>query len=120
MSTLIDPVTRQYKVLPSGGLQQTDSHRNAVLIAMCVELGSIPGEPNIGSELHLLRRAKNTEAVPARAGDMARAALVPLAKLGVIESYEVHVERDESGLRLQVDYYAGRKPYSFSRFIRVG
>jgi len=119
MSSQIDPTTRDYGVTDVGNLARTPSHRNAVLIALVTEKGSVPGEPEMGSELYTLTASKQTAELVTRAIDLTRTALRPLETEEIITVLDVGAELGAGQLRLQVDYQAGSESHFFEYFIRV-
>ena len=119
MSSQIDPMSRDYVVTDVGNLTRASAHRNAVLIALATEKGSVPGESDIGSELYTLTASKQTAELVTRAIDLARTALRPLETEGIITVLDVGAELVAGQLRLQVDYQAGSESHFFEYFIRV-
>lgn len=72
-----------------------------ILLSLATPLGSLFQRPEFGSELYLLRRAKASSALPARAESMARTALQWMVDSGRLVSVDVvpqWLARDRLGI----------------------
>lgn len=90
----IDPVSRDYVLTdgapardPAGGLA------NAVYLRLMTPLGSYWADPAMGSQLHLLQRAKDLARVEVLARQYAEQALAPLLADGRATSVVVTPQR---------------------------
>jgi phage gp46-like protein len=93
---IIDPVTKDYVRDDNGNCETETDGRTSVYHQLTDEKDTWWGDPDAGSDLHKLARAKNGEVALARAADITRAALEPLEEAGVIDQVEVQVERDQA------------------------
>lgn len=97
---------------------------NNVYLSLVVRRGSWFQNPEFGSRLHLLERAKNTEKTAALAEEYCREALAWLIDCGRATKIDVHTERDRSQdlhrLKLIVEVtQADGRTVSFDRFVEV-
>ncbi len=97
---------------------------NNVYLSLVVKRGSWFQNPEFGSRLHLLQRAKNTEKTAALAEEYCREALQWLLDNGRATRVDVHTERDRSQdlhrLKLLVEVtQADGRTVSFDRFVEV-
>lgn len=97
---------------------------NNVYLSLVVKRGSWFQNPDFGSRLHLLQRAKNTEKTAALAEEYCREALAWLIDTGRATKIDVHTERDRSQdlhrLKLLVEVtQADGRTVSFDRFVEV-
>jgi phage gp46-like protein len=97
---------------------------NNVYLSLVVKRGSWFQNPDFGSRLHLLQRAKNTEKTAALAEEYCREALAWLIDCGRATKIDVHTERDRSQdlhrLKLLVEVtQADGRTVSFDRFVEV-
>jgi phage gp46-like protein len=97
---------------------------NNVYLSLVVKRGSWFQNPDFGSRLHLLQRAKNTEKTAALAEEYCREALQWLIDTGRATKVDVHTERDRSQdlhrLKLLVEVtQADGRTVSFDRFVEV-
>jgi phage gp46-like protein len=97
---------------------------NNVYLSLVVKRGSWFQNPEFGSRLHLLQRAKNTEKTAALAEEYCREALQWLIDTGRATKVDVHTERDRSQdlhrLKLLVEVtQADGRTVSFDRFVEV-
>jgi len=97
---------------------------NNVYLSLVVKRGSWFQNPDFGSRLHLLQRAKNTEKTAALAEEYCREALQWLIDTGRATKIDVHTERDRSEdlhrLKLLVEVtQADGRTVSFDRFVEV-
>ncbi len=67
---------------------------NNIYLSLTIQRGSFFQNPDFGSRLHLLKRAKNTAQTAASAKDYVLEALRWLLDTGKAEKIEVEVERD--------------------------
>jgi phage gp46-like protein len=97
---------------------------NNVYLSLVVKRGSWFQNPDFGSRLHLLQRAKNTEKTAALAEEYCREALQWLLDVGRATKVDVRTERDRSQdlhrlkLLVEVTQVDGRQ-VSFERFVEV-
>ncbi|NLT22617.1 MAG: hypothetical protein GXX82_06185 [Syntrophorhabdus sp.] len=97
---------------------------NNVYLSLVVKRGSWFQNPDFGSRLHLLQRAKNTEKTAALAEEYCREALAWLIDCGRATKIDIHTERDRSQdlhrlkLLVEVTQTDGRQ-VSFDRFVEV-
>lgn len=97
---------------------------NNVYLSLVVRRGSWFQNPDFGSRLHLLERAKNTQKTAALAEEYCREALQWLIDTGRATKIDVHTERDRSQdlhrLKLLVEVtQADGRTVSFDRFVEV-
>ncbi len=97
---------------------------NNVYLSLVVKRGSWFQNPDFGSRLHLLQRAKNTEKTAALAEEYCREALQWLLDVGRATKIDVRTERDRSQdlhrLKLLVEVtQADGRTVSFDRFVEV-
>jgi len=97
---------------------------NNVYLSLVVKRGSWFQNPDFGSRLHLLQRAKNTEKTAALAEEYCREALQWLIDTGRATHIDVRTERDRSQdlhrLKLLVEVtQADGRTVSFDRFVEV-
>jgi len=97
---------------------------NNVYLSLVVKRGSWFQNPEFGSRLHLLHRAKNTEKTAALAEEYCREALQWLLDVGRATKVDVHTERDRSQdlhrLKLLVEVtQADGRQVSFGTFVEV-
>lgn len=97
---------------------------NNVYLSLVVKRGSWFQNPDFGSRLHLLQRAKNTEKTAALAEEYCREALAWLIDCGRATKIDIHTERDRSQdlhrLKLLVEVtQADGRTVSFDRFVEV-
>lgn len=97
---------------------------NNIYLSLKVQRGSFFADTSFGSRLHLLQRAKNTEATARLAMDYCKEALQWMIDAGKIKSVEVYYERDRrqdlNRLKLLVEVTPLSGPaVSFSLFIEV-
>jgi len=97
---------------------------NNVYLSLVVKRGSWFQNPEFGSRLHLLHRAKNTEKTAALAEEYCREALQWLLDVGRATKVDVHTERDRSQdlhrLKLLVEVtQADGRTVSFGTFVEV-
>ena len=98
--------------------------RNNVYLSVVTQRGAFFQNPLFGSRLHLLHRAKNTDATARLAREYALEALQWLLDTGRASDVEVTVERDKTRdlcrLALQIGVaQANRKQISFKIFVEV-
>lgn len=115
MNTLIDPSTGSY-IVEDGGLKTAPAHQNAVLLALSLEKGSVPGVPSVGATWGT-RALKGV----AEAEDIALTALAPLVRDGVITNPQATatVNRPQGRVDLEITYEAAGERHTFSTFKRV-
>ncbi len=97
---------------------------NNVYLSLVVKRGSWFQNPEFGSRLHLLQRAKNTQKTAALAEEYCREALQWLLDVGRATKVDVHTERDRSQdlhrLKLLVEVtQADGRTVSFGTFVEV-
>lgn len=97
---------------------------NNVYLSLVVKRGSWFQNPEFGSRLHLLKRAKNTEKTAALAEEYCREALQWLLDVGRATKVDIRTERDRSQdlhrLKLLVEVtQADGRTVSFDRFVEV-
>ena len=97
---------------------------NNIYLSLVVRRGSWFQNPDFGSRLHLLERAKNTEKTAALAEEYCREALQWLIDTGRATRIDVRTERDRSQdlhrLKLLVEVtQADGRQVSFERFVEV-
>jgi len=97
---------------------------NNVYLSLVVKRGSWFQNPDFGSRLHLLQRAKNTEKTAALAEEYGQEALQWLIDTARATKIDVHTERDRSQdlhrLKLLVEVtQADGRTVTFDRFVEV-
>jgi len=104
--------------------QRANSIINNIYLSLAVEKGSFFANPDFGSRLHLLKRAKNTVRTEQLARDYCREALQWLIDSGRATSIEVFTERDRTvdlnRLKLLVEAtQTDGRVVSFEKFVEV-
>ncbi len=104
--------------------QQAGSIINNIYLSLTVKRGSFFANPEFGSRLHLLKRAKNTVRTEMLARDYCLEALQWLLDNGRATSIEVFTERDRAvdlnRLKLLVEAtQADGRVVSFEKFVEV-
>lgn len=97
---------------------------NNVFLSLMVKQGSWFQNPEFGSRLHLLQRAKNTEKTAALAEEYCKEALQWLIDTGRATSVAVHTQRDRTQdlhrLKFIVEVTeANGRQVTFERFVEV-
>jgi len=97
---------------------------NNVFLSLMVKRGSWFQNPDFGSRLHLLQRAKNTEKTAALAEEYCKEALRWLIDTGRATRIDVHTQRDRSQdlhrLKFIVEVTeADGRQVTFERFVEV-
>ncbi|MEN3260781.1 phage GP46 family protein [Sodalis endosymbiont of Spalangia cameroni] len=101
MDALIDSLTGDYT-----GTRTTDLH-NAVYLRLMTPLGQYWADPQLGSRLHELARAKDSATTRRLAQQYAEQALQPLLDDNRARRIDVSVSRPAQGdLRLHIDFEA--------------
>lgn len=95
LDRLIDPVTKDYVRTDTGEWAETQDSRTIMLIAMSVELGASPFDPDDGTTINQQRRAGGTLRPEFLQAEAVRVG-ARLAALGVLSDLEVQV-RDAEG-----------------------
>jgi len=106
--------------------EKSEDIMNNVYLSLMVRKGSFFQNPDFGSRLHLLKRAKNTEQTAALAREYCKEALRWLLNTGRATKIDVYSERDLGGagvrdrlkLLVEVTQADGRK-LSFATFLEV-
>jgi phage gp46-like protein len=103
---------------------KADNIFNDVFLSLMIEKGSFFQNPEVGSRLHLLKRAKNTEKTAALAEEYCKEALQWLIDTGRAKKIEVFTERDRlqdlNRLKLLVEVtQADGRQVSFETFVEV-
>jgi phage gp46-like protein len=103
-SRYVNPRTGDHAVDDQGRWRRDDTLATRVYLLLATERGSFPGDPTVGSRLHLLRRGKLTANIHRVAEDYAREALEDLVRDGSLTDLVVTAQRvPEAGfLRLDV------------------
>lgn len=105
--------------------QATDGNlMNNIYLSLVIKRGAWFQNPNFGSRLHLLQRAKNTEQTAALAEEYCKEALQWLIDTGRARNIDVIAQRDRSQdlhrLLLQVTVTATTgEPVTFTTFVEV-
>lgn len=115
MATEINPNTGQYVVV-AGALRQAAAHQNAVILALSIQKGTMPGRPNMGADWG--RRALKSAAI---AEDIALTALAPLVAEGTITDPMVTatINAPKGRVNLSIYYRVGATRHNFTLFRRV-
>ena len=97
---------------------------NNVFLSLMVKRGSWFQNPDFGSRLHLLQRAKNTEKTAALAEEYCKEALRWLIDTGRATRIDVHTQRDRTQdlhrLKFIVEVTeANGRQVTFERFVEV-
>ncbi len=97
---------------------------NNVFLSLMVKRGSWFQNPEFGSRLHLLQRAKNTEKTAALAEEYCKEALRWLIDTGRATRIDVHTQRDRTQdlhrLKFIVEVtVANGRQVTFERFVEV-
>lgn len=118
-----------FKILTEDAVGQmtfdkSDSIMNNVFLSLMIEKGSFFQNPDFGSRLHLLKRAKNTEKTAALAEEYCKEALQWLIDTGRAKKIEVFTQRDRiqdlNRLKLLVEVtQADGRQVSFETFVEV-
>jgi phage gp46-like protein len=116
----IDPNTG----LGSMTFDKADTIANNVWLSLMIDRGSWFFNPDFGSRLYLLKRAKNTERTAALAREYCREALQWLLDTGKATAVQVYSERDRiqdiHRLKLLVEVtQANGEVVSFETFVEV-
>lgn len=103
---------------------KADNIFNNVFLSLMIEKGSFFQNPEIGSRLHLLKRAKNTEKTAALAEEYCKEALQWLIDTGRAKKIDVFSQRDRlqdlNRLKLLIEVtQAGGRQVSFETFVEV-
>lgn len=103
---------------------KADNIFNNVFLSLMIEKGSFFQNPDFGSRLHLLKRAKNTEKTAALAEEYCKEALQWLIDTGRAKKIEVFTQRDRlqdlNRLKLLIEVtQSDGKPVSFETFVEV-
>lgn len=103
---------------------KADNIFNNVFLSLMIEKGSFFQNPEFGSRLHLLKRAKNTEKTAALAEEYCKEALQWLIDAGRAKKIEVFTQRDRlqdlNRLKLLVEVtQADGRQVSFETFVEV-
>jgi phage gp46-like protein len=99
----LDPRTGDYVDDGRGNWEMTDTAATAILHQLRGHKAKWVLDPDVGSRLHELDRAKSTVKTPAVIEDMFRAALAPLVAEGRIDVPEVRAALSGSALSLIAD-----------------
>lgn len=101
---------------------KADTIINNIYLSLMVEKGRFFQNPDFGSRLHLLERAKNTDQTAALAGEYCKDALQWLIDTGRASKIEVYTERDTElnrvGLLAEITQADGNQ-VSFETFVEV-
>jgi len=97
---------------------------NNIYLSLTVRKGSFFQNPDFGSRLHLLQRAKNTPRTEALAVEYCQEALAWLIDTGRVRKFEYFTERDklQDPHRLKIIVEATKADgdvVSFTRFVEV-
>lgn len=103
---------------------KADNIFNNVYLSLMIEKGAFFQNPEFGSRLHLLKRAKNTEKTAALAEEYCKEALQWLIDTGRAKKIEVFTQRDRlqdlNRLKLLVEVtQADERKVSFETFVEV-
>ncbi len=103
---------------------KADSIFNNVFLSLTIDKGSFFADPDFGSRLYLLKRAKNTEQTARLARDYCREALQWLLDTGRATAVDIHTQRDRTQdlnrLKLLVEVtQADGRQVSFETFMEV-
>jgi phage gp46-like protein len=104
--------------------EKADNILNNVFLSLMVEKGSFFQNPDFGSRLHLLKRAKNTEKTAALAEEYCKEALQWLIDTGRAKKIDVYSERerlqDLNRLKLLVEVtQSDGRQVRFETFVEV-
>ncbi len=118
-----------FKIITGDGLGQmtfdrADSIMNNIFLSLMVRRGSFFQNPEFGSRLHLLHRAKNTEKTAALAVEYCKEALQWLLDVGRATKIEVVSQRDRlqdlNRLKLLIETtQADGRTVTFDYFVEV-
>lgn len=103
---------------------KADNIFNNVFLSLMIQKGSFFQNPDFGSRLHLLKRAKNTEKTAALAEEYCKEALQWLIDTGRAKKIDVYSQRDRiqdlNRLKLLVEVtQADGRQISFETFAEV-
>jgi len=101
---------------------KADTIMNNIYLSLTVEKGKFFQNPEFGSRLHLLQRAKNTDQTAALAGEYCKEALQWLLDTGRAGKVDVYTERDAELNRLNLlaeVTQADGQQVSFETFVEV-
>lgn len=104
---------------------QTSTLMNNIYLSLMVRRGSFFADPEFGSRLHLLQRAKDTAQTAQRAVGYAKEALQWMIDTGKAKSVEVYAQRERQTvtrrlyLLIEVIPVNSDQPVAFSTFIEV-
>lgn len=101
---------------------KADTIMNNICLSLMVEKGKFFQNPEFGSRLHLLQRAKNTDQTAALAGEYCKEALQWLIDIGRASTVEVYAERDNELKRINLlaeVTQADGNQVSFGTFVEV-
>lgn len=103
---------------------KTDNIFNNVFLSLMIEKGSFFQNPEVGSRLHLLKRAKNTEKNAALAEEYSKEALQWLIDTGRARKINIYTQRDRiqdlNRLKLLVEVtQSDGRQVSFETFVEV-
>lgn len=93
---------------------------NNIYLSLMIRKGSFFGNPDLGSRLHLLQRAKNTEKNAALAEQYCKEALQWLLDTSRAEKIDIYSQREKDRLKLLVEAtQSDGKNVSFETFVEV-
>ena len=103
---------------------KADNIMNNVYLSLMIRRGSFFQNPDFGSRLHLLKRAKNTERTAALAEEYCKEALQWLLNIGRATKINIYSERDRlrdlNRLKLLIEVtQADGRQISFETFAEV-
>lgn len=101
--------------------EKDDTILNNIYLSLAVSQGSFFQNPEFGSRLHLLQRAKNTDTSSALAEDYCREALQWLLDIGKAKSIDISTERETPDrLKVLVEAtQADERKVNFETFVEV-
>lgn len=98
MDALIDPVTRDYRLVDGAPLRDPAAGlANAVYLRLMTPLGSYWADAALGSRLHEIQREKDLARVAVLARQYAEQALAPILDDGRATAIDVTAERPGNG-----------------------
>lgn len=94
----LDPITRDYVDAGDGSWAVITTAQTALHHQLLGELNAWAGDPEAGSELHLLvRKGKNDRITAQEAGDIVKRAFRPFLEEGRISNLKVELDQDPLG-----------------------
>ena len=97
-----------------------DALQDRIYLSLATPLGSLWQRPDFGSELHTLRRAKMTAALPSKAEGMVRDALGWMLDADLLQRLDVQVADIGGGrLKMVLTAYTNNQPIVLEYWVAI-